>query len=107
MITIENKIIGMELIDWRNCEWLQDSSLKDDDPKSFEKLKNSLVRHHFIDAFKVWKDGTGKVWILDGRTRKLGMMQLENIGYTIPDQLPAQIINCSNKRSRRAGSCLQ
>ena len=98
MITIENKIIGLENINWRDCEWIQDSSLKNDDPKSFEKLKNSLVRHHFVDSFKVWKTNTGKALILDGRTRKLGMMQLEKIGYVIPDELPAQIINCNNQK---------
>lgn len=98
MKKIRNRILGLELIDWRNCDWLQHNSLKEIQKPNFEKLKNSLTRHHFIDAFKVWKDSSGKIWILDGRTRKLGMEELKRQGTPIEDKLPAEFINCKSKK---------
>lgn len=92
---ITNKIIKSDLIEWRNLEWLQ-GKLKAIPDSSLKKLKQSLVNNSFVQPFNVWENG--KLWILDGHHRKLAMEQLEAEGYNIPDKLPANFVECKNKK---------
>jgi len=94
-LEIANKIIKSELIDWRNLEWLQ-GKLKAIPENSLKKLKQSLINNSFVQPFNVWDNG--KLWILDGHHRKLAMEQLEAEGYTIPDKLPANFVQCKDKK---------
>jgi len=94
-LEIANKIIKSELIDWRNLEWLQ-GKLKAIPENSLKKLKQSLINNSFVQPFNVWDNG--KLWILDGHHRKLAMEQLEAEGYTIPDRLPANFVQCKDKK---------
>ena len=92
---IANKIIKSDLIEWRNLEWLQ-GKLKAIPENSLKKLKQSLINNSFVQPFNVWENG--KLWILDGHHRKLAMEQLEAEGYNIPDKLPANFVECKNKK---------
>ncbi len=92
---IANKIIKSDLIEWRNLEWLQ-GKLKAIPENSLKKLKQSLINNSFVQPFNVWENG--KLWILDGHHRKLAMEQLEIEGYTIPDKLPANFVECKDKK---------
>ncbi len=94
-MNITNKIIKSDLIEWRSLEWLQ-GKFKTIPDNSLKKLKQSLINNSFVQPFNVWENG--KIWILDGHHRKLAMEQLELEGYTIPDKLPANFVECKDKK---------
>ena len=92
---IKNKIIKTKLVDWRSLEWLQ-GDLKELSDESFNKLKQSLKKNDFIMPFNVWNNG--KTWILDGHHRKRALAELEKEGFKSPSMLPANFIDCKNKK---------
>ncbi len=94
---IENRIIKTDLIGWKRLEWLQNPNLKEMSKDSFLRLKNSLKMNNFIMPFNVWEDD-GRVWILDGHHRKKALEEIEKEGIQIPDELPANFINCRNRK---------
>jgi ParB-like chromosome segregation protein Spo0J len=97
MKELKDRILKMESIDWRKLEWLQNPGLKELTKASFQKLKTSLVKNNFIQSFNVWENGK-KIWILDGHHRKRAMEELGKEGYSIPRMLPANFINCKNRK---------
>lgn len=98
MTQIINKITQSKLVEWRSLNWLQNENLKDIDLTNFEKLKNSLRKNNFIQPFNVWKDPKGKLWILDGSHRQRAMLELVKDGFKIPKNLPANFVQCRNKK---------
>lgn len=98
MTEIKNKVTQFKPVDWRALNWLQNENLKEIDLTTFEKLKNSLKKNNFINPFNVWKDPKGKLWILDGSHRQRAMIELEKEGVKIPKNLPANFIECKNKK---------
>lgn len=95
-----NKILKQELVNWRDLTWLQTDSFKKLSPESLNKLKTSLSKNGFIQPFNVWYDAeTRTQYILDGHHRRLAMTELEESGERIfPDELPANFINCKNRK---------
>jgi len=87
----------MEEVEWRKLKWLQTPGLKEIDKQLLNKLKQSLIKNNFIQAFNIWKE-QNNIWILDGHHRKMAMEELENEGYIIPNKLPAIFIDCKNKQ---------
>jgi DNA modification methylase len=97
MKAITSRIIGHELVEWKKLKWLQSDDLKEINIDVFEKLKNSLINNNFIQPFNVWKDKK-TLWILDGHHRKHAIEELEKEGIKIPAKLPANLIDCKNKK---------
>ncbi len=97
-LKIQSKIIKQELVNWRNLKWLQSSKLKDLGAKGIDKLKNSLKENNFVQPFNVWQDGKGTIWILDGHHREKALKQLEAEGYEIPELLPANFVDCIDRK---------
>jgi hypothetical protein len=97
MKEISNRILKTALVRWRKLEWLQAHNLKTMTEESFEKLKRSLVKNNFVDPFKIWQDEK-KRWILDGHHRERAMKDLEKEGVKIPDLLPANFIQCADRK---------
>lgn len=95
MNKIQSKILKTELINWQDLEWLQ-GKLKDLPDITFRKLKESIIKNNFIQPFNVWQNG--KTWILDGHHRKRALEELQKEGYEIPLLLPANFIDCKNKK---------
>ena len=95
---ITSKILKQELVPWRELKWLQSSKLKDLGTKGIEKLKNSLKENNFVQPFNVWQDSKGVVWILDGHHREKALKQLEAEGFQIPDLLPANFVECADRK---------
>jgi len=95
---IQSKITKQELVSWRNLKWLQSSKLKDLGTKGIDKLKNSLKENNFVQPFNVWQDGKGTIWILDGHHREKALKQLEAEGYEIPELLPANFVECNDRK---------
>lgn len=91
---IKSRIVKTENVKWKGLEWLQ-GDLKKIPRDSFERLKNSLVENNFINPFNVWDSGD-TLWILDGHHRKKALDELEKEGVSIPEELPANFINCKD-----------
>ncbi len=94
---ISNRVLKMEMVEWKSLSWLQPKTLKEMSTEAFGKLKASIVNNNFADPFKVWRDGD-KTWILDGHHRKRAMEELEKEGVGIPDVLPAVLVDCKNRK---------
>lgn len=99
MNQITSKILKQELVPWRELKWLQSSKLKDLGDRGIEKLKNSLKENNFVQPFNVWEDSKGVVWILDGHHREKALKQLEAEGFQIPDLLPANFVECADRKA--------
>ena len=96
---IVSQIIKQSLVNWKSLKWLQSSKLKDIGEHGITKLKNSLKENNFVQPFNVWEDSKGVIWILDGHHREKALTQLEAEGYEIPETLPANFIECSDKKA--------
>ena len=94
---ITNRIVKTEPIEWRGLTWLQNSSLKEMTKDSFERLKTSLKKNMFIMPFNCWQNGK-KTYILDGHHRQKALEALEKEGASIPDFLPANFIDCKDRK---------
>lgn len=90
---IKDRVIETKKISWKNCKWFQ-SDLKSVTDKDFNSLKNIILKHGIIRAFKVWQDKE-TIWLLDGH---LLQRVLEDIGKEVPDKLSAEFIECDNKK---------
>lgn len=95
---MKNKIIKTDLINWRLIDWLQPKNFKNCPATIFDKLKNSLKNNDFIQPFNVWECSDNKIYILDGHHRKRALLELEAEGFEIPELLPANFIECQNKK---------
>lgn len=100
-MNLQNKVIKLVNVRWRDLEWFQ-GDLKSSTSEDKLRLENSFMKNGIIDAFKVWveilEDGSEKMWILDGHRRKMFLNNLEASGVTIADELPAMIIDCSDRK---------
>ncbi|TAK58517.1 MAG: hypothetical protein EPO24_08400 [Bacteroidetes bacterium] len=94
--TIKSKIVKTELVEWRKLKWFQ-SNLKEISRSNFEKLKKSLINNSFIMPFHVWQQGKTR-WILDGHHRQQAIQELEKEGYKIEDRLPANFMDCKDRK---------
>lgn len=95
---IKSRIVKQELINWKSLKWFQPKGLKSITPEDLARLKNSILKNHFLQPFIVWEDNAGDAWILDGHHRKTALIELENEGFTIPEKLPGNFISCKNEK---------
>ena len=94
-ITISSRIIKTILIKWRDLEFIQQENFKEWIEDADVKLKESLIKYQFVDPFKVWEND-GKLYCLDGKHRFLDLCSLVELGYKIPEELPATFMNCDD-----------
>lgn len=92
---IKDIVIKSELIDWQAAQWIQ-ANLKELTKQDYDKLRESLIQNNFMMPFTVWQDGD-TLWILDGHHRQKVLQTLMADGYTIPERLPANFIECKDK----------
>jgi ParB-like chromosome segregation protein Spo0J len=93
---IESRIARTGPIRWREIGWLQPDNLKEMSRADFEKLKGSIKANGFAAPFFVWD--TEPPVILDGVHRRRAMLELEAEGWEIPDELPANFVECKNRK---------
>lgn len=92
------RIINQSNIDWRKAIWFQPKGLKtfvSDDAKN--ALRQSLIENGFVLPFNVWRNGND-IFILDGHHRQIVLDELAKEGIVIPDYLPANFVDCKNKK---------
>ena len=97
--SINSRIIGTKLINWRDLKFIQNESFKELSHEAKHKLKASILANNFMQPFYVWEDAnTGEIWCLDGKHRTLLLEELLTEGVLVPYQLPATFIDCKNKK---------
>lgn len=93
---IQNRIVKVLPVEWRKFRFMQTPKFKHFPAELETRLRESMVNNHFLQTFKVWEH-KGELYCLDGFHRCLVLRQLEERGYTIPDKLPGEFIDCKNK----------
>jgi hypothetical protein len=95
-MTVENKILKTELVDWKSLVPFQPDNFKKMTSEQRRKLKTSFLTNGFRAPFYVWESNK-KIYCLDGHTRLPILREIEEEGGQIPDLLPANFIACKNK----------
>ncbi len=93
---MENRVLKTELIAWQSLNDLQPKGLKID--TNTAALKTSLQKHGFSLPFYAWRDAKGKIWIIDGHTRKSVLKELISDGVEVPELLPCTFIDAKDKK---------
>jgi hypothetical protein len=93
---IKNRVVKTEPAEWRAFKFIQTSKFKHFPPDLESRLRESMVNNHFLETFKVWEH-KGELYCLDGYHRCLILRQLEERGYSVPDKLPCEFIDCKTK----------
>lgn len=97
--SLKSRITSMTAVDWRRLNFIQDDSFKEWTPEAKAKLKNSILKNNFAQPFYVWEDKTdGALYCLDGRHRSLVLEEMEQEGVAVPNDLPALLIECRDKK---------
>ena len=93
---MQNRVLTTEQIVWQGLNDLQPKGLKID--TNTAALKTSLQKHGFSLPFYGWRDAKGKVWVLDGHTRKSVLEELISEGVEVPEMLPCTFIDAKDKK---------
>jgi hypothetical protein len=94
-LNVKSKIIKTELIKWKDLKFIQQENFKSWNREGEVKLYNSILKHQFIDPFKVWEND-GIIYCLDGNHRYQDLLKAEGNGVEIPEMLPATFIDCKD-----------
>lgn len=96
---LQSRIAGITEIDWRTLSYIQDETFKEFTPDAKARLKASIIKNKFAQPFYVWNDKEGgALYCLDGRHRSLVLEEMVQEGVAVPDQLPAILIDCRDKK---------
>lgn len=97
MKQITDRILKSASVNWRRFQFIQDAEFKNISKEQFQKIKDSIVNNGFCESFKVWQDGK-TLYCLDGFHRTQALLELEQEGYTVPDLMQADFIDCRNRK---------
>jgi len=93
---IKNKVMRVAPVKWRELKFLQSDRLKAFPREMEDRLRESMIRNHFVETFRVWQNGND-IYCLDGFHRCLVLRSLEERGYKVPDELSGEFIQCKNR----------
>lgn len=98
MKQITSKIVKTAPVNWKKLKPIQGEKFKDLSAESYKKLKTSLIKNNFIAPFAVWQDKDKAIYTIDGVHRQRVLTELESEGYDVPEALPANFIECKNRK---------
>lgn len=98
MKSIQDKVKGIELVDWRSLLPIQPDNFKELTKEAYNKLKTSLLNNSFISPFVVWQAPDKKLYTIDGVHRQKVLNELINEGVKVPDKLPAVFLDCASRK---------
>ena len=89
---------GKENVFWEKVEDMQ-GPVKELPPERMQKLLNSLANYGFCEPLSVWKDPSkeGRIVCLAGNQRLKALKKAKEMGWDIPDMLPASEIKANNE----------
>ena len=114
---LRSRIIGLEMIHWKTLSFIQSDSFKTSTDEQYQKVASSLINNQFVAPFYVWRDesGGGQLWCVDGKRRDTVLRQIDAEGgariknpdsgqeefyaITIPEELPALLIDAESKET--------
>lgn len=68
-------------------------------PFNQEALRQSIINDGLSRNVAVWEDPEGKIWILDGHTRKDMILELKaDESLSIPDELTCEFYECADRK---------
>jgi len=105
-MNIQSRITKTELVNWKQLAWLQPDDFKEMHKSAFEKLKASIKANGFAAPFFVWDAPEGGL-ILDGVHRKRAMLELINEGHEVSEMLPANFVQCTDRKEALLANALQ
>ena len=77
-------------------------SVKSLNPNEMEKMLKSFETLGFLDPFDVWKDKKkNQLILLGGNQRLKALKKARELGWKLPDQFPANMIEASNLKEAR------
>lgn len=94
---VNNRVLKLEVIDWQKLKFIQQDSFKEWVESGDEKLIKSLLKYQFVDPFKVWQTGED-IYCLDGFHRVADLKKIKELGYEVPQYLPATFIDCKDSK---------
>lgn len=92
---MKNRIKGMIDVEWESLKPIQpeDAKIKN----NIEALKTSLKTHGFSVPFAVWKSG-GKLYTIDGHTRRKALQELKDEGNDVPEILKGYEVDAKDRK---------
>ena len=114
---LRSRIIGLEMIPWKELSFIQSDSFKTSTDEQYQKVASSLINNQFVAPFYVWRDESdgGQLWCVDGKRRDTVLRQIDAEGganikdpdsgqeefyaITIPEELPALLIDAESKEA--------
>ena len=87
---VKTREFEFKKLPWRELKNYDANTLKEEENRDINKLKNAIVNSKFSFPFYVWNR-----YVLDGRGRSIALLELEAEGYKIPD-LPCIFIEADN-----------
>ncbi|HAS41158.1 MAG TPA: site-specific DNA-methyltransferase [Microscillaceae bacterium] len=112
---LRSRIIGLEMIRWKEMEFIQSDSFKTSTDEQYQKVASSLVSNQFVAPFYAWRDENKQLWCVDGKRRDTVLRQIDAEGgarikdpdsgqeefcaITIPEELPALLIDAESKEA--------
>ena len=96
---LQVKCEGNFLVDWQNLEDIQGDAKYLDGPE-MEKLLNSFEENGFCDPICVWhNEENGQDICIAGNQRLKALHRAKELGWEIPDKLPANKVHADNMQS--------
>ena len=87
---------GRKLVNWKTLKDIQ-GDVKTLNPAQLDKLLNSLEINGFCDPFGVWENKeTQENILLAGNQRLKALFKAEELGWEIPEELPANVVFSEN-----------
>jgi len=112
---LRSRIIGLEMIQWKEMEFIQSDSFKTSSEEQYQKVASSLINNQFVAPFYAWRDENKQLWCVDGKRRDTVLRQIDSDGganirdpetdqekfyaITIPEELPALLIDAESKEA--------
>jgi len=112
---LRSRIIGLEMIRWKEMEFIQSDSFKTSTDEQYQKVASSLINNQFVAPFYTWQDENEQLWCVDGKRRDTVLRQIDADGgakikdsetgqeefyeITIPEELPALLIDAESKEA--------
>jgi len=114
---LRSRIIGLEMIQWKRLSFIQSDSFKTSTDEQYQKVAYSLINNQFVAPFYAWRDeeDDGQLWCVDGKRRDTVLRQIDTDGgarikdpetgqeefcaISIPDELPALLIDAESKEA--------
>jgi len=95
--TLTETIAGVSKEKWSEFEFIQPDGFKEMTLAASKRLRKSIIRNGFAEAFKAWRDpDSGKIYCLDGFHRIAILRDLKAEGWVVPERFTTVFVECES-----------